>query len=204
MAVYHHEMPACCGYEIKKAICGENVRENGNYKYRLYPFYTKFISMKQNNPDDTDTMITFVRHPYERIIYQWSKIVIGAAAITPLLKIIKNYITKYSDINDFLENGQDDLILINDMKSNPLFQSMSFFCEGNWDVYENIYLCSDLQNETQRFLTTYGINVEGGLPTITPHVVPNFSFTSQDLSEASKNFIYELHKPDFDRFNFTR
>lgn len=211
MKVTNQGLPGCFTREIKQAIIGDGqVRINGDYIHREHRYYRQHKRLLQKTPDLEDKIIVFVNHPYDRFCYYWNQIMtvgdLPEGQGIPLLKLIKGYLKDYTDLNDFLENGEEQYLIINELSNSPMpvFRSMSYFCEGEWDIYDNIYNCTDIDNELSRMINDYSITVEGGLQPISVPTIMTTPFDPANLTQVSKDFIYEKHKPDFDQFGFTR
>jgi hypothetical protein len=206
MSVYNQGLPGCWAMEIKGAIVGENGNTNGVYIHRAHKFYYQYKRILKKNPESDDKLVVFINHPYNRFTYYWNRVLNIPENGAPIIRLIKGYLEKYTDLNDFIVNGEEDYHLISSLRSAavPVFHSMSFFCDGDWDIYDNIYNCEDVDNELARMCSDYSITVEGGLEPLTAPTNFSSPFDSDNLTQAAKDLIYERHKPDFDQFGFTR
>jgi hypothetical protein len=176
-------------------------------------------------------LFTFVRHPYERLVSVWnffqeqkkfnpikmdverrpdhqnftpdSPPIEDPRRMTFSKKVAADFLKyKYGDLNGFLEDTEYFKMFMNSHDF-LWFNTMSSFCNNDWSSYNKIYKCENFSSEIERYLDDIGVKEKVNINLIKTNASEK-DFNVDDLTEKSKNIIYELYIKDFEFLNYNR
>ncbi len=142
---------------------------------------------------------TIVRNPYDRFISAFYYLKSGGIAEIDV-NVFKERLSTIDDVDDFVEQLKIDPVLKFTTINYIHFKSQSFFLEGNIRA-----ISMDHIGKQEDMIDTYNavkekLGIKGG-EFVYANKTPKYS---KDISQSSKDYIYELYKDDFINFGYDK
>ena len=198
-------IPKCAGTYIKYVL-------KRNYDcviiniYDLNKYENRFININHTSFNKflyPERIITFVRNPYSRVksMYLYHKLFKTNNSINDFIKKLYDNKKIYNYIKN---NVMDKNYVFNLLKTHKGTNiAYSWKSQSSWLPSADIFFVGkieNLENDLEKLLNKLGYEYKNKFK---KRNITGYKYNT-DLSQESKDMIYDLYRSDFDRFNYPK